>query len=100
MKFFAFVRYWRKNGSTMRQYISYSYTSRKTVIQLGREILYSIFFEFRVGMKTCNEVHIGKYLYYTFPIHNGLELGDALSPLLFNFVLEYSIREVQKTRWD
>jgi hypothetical protein len=21
---FAFVRYWRKNGSTMRQYISYS----------------------------------------------------------------------------
>jgi hypothetical protein len=22
--FFAFVRYWRKNGSTMRQYISYS----------------------------------------------------------------------------
>jgi hypothetical protein len=24
IRFFAFVRYWRKNGSTMRQYISYS----------------------------------------------------------------------------
>jgi hypothetical protein len=32
---FAFVRYWRRNGSTMRQYISYSLTSRKPVIQLG-----------------------------------------------------------------
>jgi hypothetical protein len=29
----AFVRYWRKNGSTMRQYIRYSYISRKPVIQ-------------------------------------------------------------------
>jgi hypothetical protein len=24
IRFSAFVRYWRKNGSTMRQYISYS----------------------------------------------------------------------------
>jgi hypothetical protein len=32
-QFFAFVRYWRKNGSTVRQYISYSYTSRKPMIQ-------------------------------------------------------------------
>jgi hypothetical protein len=31
---FAFVRYWRRNGSTMRQYISYSYTSRKPMILL------------------------------------------------------------------
>jgi len=26
---------------------------------------------------------------------NGLKQGDALSPLLFNFVLDYSIRKVQ-----
>ena len=29
-----------------------------------------------------------------FPIRNGLKKGDALSPLLFNFALEYAIRRV------
>jgi hypothetical protein len=33
--FFAFIRYWRINGSTMQQYISYSYTPRKPMIHLG-----------------------------------------------------------------
>jgi len=30
-----------------------------------------------------------------FPIRNGLKEGDALSPFLFNFALEYAIRRVQ-----
>jgi hypothetical protein len=30
-----------------------------------------------------------------FPIRNGLKQGDALSPLLFNSVLEYTIRRAQ-----
>jgi hypothetical protein len=30
-----------------------------------------------------------------FPIRNGLKHGDALSPLLFNFALEYVIMRVQ-----
>ena len=30
-----------------------------------------------------------------FPIRNGLKQGDALSPLLFDFALEYAIRRVQ-----
>jgi len=30
-----------------------------------------------------------------FPVRNGLKQGDALSPLLFNFALEYALRRVQ-----
>jgi len=30
-----------------------------------------------------------------FPVRNGLKQGVALSALLFNFALEYSIRKVQ-----
>jgi len=30
-----------------------------------------------------------------FPIRNGLKQGDALTPMLFKFALEYAIRRVQ-----
>ena len=33
-----------------------------------------------------------------FPIRNGLKQGDDLSPMLFNFALEYAIRRVQVNR--
>ena len=38
---------------------------------------------------------MGKNLSDVFPVRNGLKEGDALSPLLFNFALEYAIRRVQ-----
>ncbi|KAJ4434112.1 hypothetical protein ANN_16432 [Periplaneta americana] len=40
-------------------------------------------------------VRIGQFLSDAFPIHCGLKQGDSLSPLLFNFALEYAIRKVQ-----
>jgi hypothetical protein len=70
-----------------------------------REALYNIIIEFGrsrklVGLikmclnKTYSRVRIGKSLSDKFTIQNGLKLGDALSPKLFNFSLEYAIRRV------
>jgi hypothetical protein len=47
--------------------------------------------------ETYSKVRIGKQnLSDKFPIQNGLKQGDALLPLLFNFVLEYAIRKVHE----
>ena len=45
--------------------------------------------------ETCSRVRVGKHLSDMFLIRNGLKEGDALSPLLFNFALEYAISWVQ-----
>jgi len=45
--------------------------------------------------ETCSRVWVGKNLSDRFPIRNVLKQGDALSPFLFNFALEYAIRRVQ-----
>jgi hypothetical protein len=46
--------------------------------------------------ETYSKVYISKHYSDGFPIKNGLKEGVALSPLLFNFVLEYAIRTIQK----
>ena len=45
--------------------------------------------------ETYSRVRVGKNVYGRFPIRNVLKQGDALSPMLFNFDLEYAIRRVQ-----
>jgi hypothetical protein len=48
--------------------------------------------------ETYSTVRIGKYLSDNFRFHNTLEYGDALSPLLFDFPLEYVISKVQENQ--
>jgi hypothetical protein len=55
-------------------------------------------------MKVCltekyRRVQVGKDLSDMFPIGNDLKQGDALSPLLFNFALDYAIRRVQVNKY-
>ena len=68
--------------------------------------MYNILTEFGISIKlvrlinvclteTCSTVRVNKNLSDMFPIRNGLKQGDSLSPLLFNFALEYVIRRVQ-----
>jgi len=45
--------------------------------------------------ETYSRVQVGKNLSDRFYIRSGLKQGDALSPIHFNFVLEYAIRRVQ-----
>jgi hypothetical protein len=91
IRFSAFVRFWRKNGSTMHQL----FIDFKTSVR--REVLYNDLIELGVPMylvrlikmclnETYSKVSIGKHLSDSLPIQNGLKQEDALSPLIFNLL--------------
>jgi len=79
---------------------------KKAYDSVRREVLYKILIEFGIPRKlvrlikmnlteTYSRVCVGKNVSDRFPIKNGLKQGDALSPMVFNFALEYTIRRVQ-----
>jgi hypothetical protein len=93
---------WEYNEAVHQLFIDF----KKAYDSDRREVLYNILIELGIPMKlvrlikmclseTYSRVRAGKHLSDTFPIKNGLKEGDALSPLLFNFALEYGIRRVQ-----
>jgi hypothetical protein len=94
---------WEYNGTVHQLFIDF----KKAYDSIKSEVLYNILLEFGIPkklvrlIKMClneiySKVRIGKLSTDKFPIQNDLKQGDALSPLLFNFALEYAIRKVQE----
>jgi hypothetical protein len=48
--------------------------------------------------ETYSKVRIGNHFSDNFPLQNGLKRGDALSPLIFIFALEYAIRKAHENQ--
>jgi hypothetical protein len=94
---------WEYNG-TVNQLLIYF---KKTYDSVRKEVLYNILTEFGVPRKLAGLIKMclnEQYSVYRlkvsdkFPIQYGLKRGHALSPQLFNFALEYTIRRVQKNQ--
>jgi hypothetical protein len=96
---------WQYNETVHQLFIDF----KKAYDSVRREVLYNILLEFGVPMKlvrlikmclneTYSKVRIGKHLSDSFLIQNGLKEGVALSPLFFNFALDYAISKVQENQ--
>jgi len=93
---------WEYNETVHQLFIDF----KEAYDLVRREVLCNILSEFGIPMKlvrltkkclaeTYNRVRVSKNLSDMFPVRNDLKQGDALSPLIFNFALEYAIRRVQ-----
>jgi hypothetical protein len=93
---------WEYNEAVHQLFVDF----KEPYDSVRREILYNILTQFGIRMKLVrlikmclNETYsafwVSKHLSDIFPIRNGLKHRDVLSPLLFNFSLDYAIRRVQ-----
>jgi len=93
---------WEYNGPLQQLFIDF----KKVYDSVRREVLYKILIEFGIPRKlvrfiktslteTYSRVRVGKNVSDRFPIRKDFKQGDALSPMLFNFALEYAIRRIQ-----
>jgi hypothetical protein len=91
------------NGTVHQLFIDF----KKAYGSVRREALYNILIEFGIPRKlvelikmclneTYSRVHKGKNLSDKFTVENCMKQGDALSPSLLIFALEYAIRRVQE----
>jgi hypothetical protein len=98
---------WEYNGTVHQMFIDF----KKAYDSVRREALYNILIEFGIPRKlvglikmclneTYSGVRIGKNLSDKFTIENGLKQGNALSPLLFNFVWNMPSGGSKRTRRD
>jgi hypothetical protein len=108
IKFSVSGRYWKKkeyNGAVHQLFTDF----KNAYDSVRKDVLYNIPTEFGIPRKLVGLVqmclnkphstmHIGKYQSDKFPIQNILKQGDALSPLLFNFALEYAISSAQDSQ--
>ena len=93
---------WEYNEAVHQLFIDF----KKAYDSVRREVLHNILIDFGIPKKlvrlfemcfteTYSRVRLGKNVSDMFPIRKGLKHRDALSPLLFNFALQYAIRRVQ-----
>jgi len=93
---------WDYNEEVHRLFIDF----KKAYDSVRREVLYKILIQFGIPKKlvrliklslteSYSRVRVGKNVSDRFHIRKDLKQGDALTPLLLNFALEYAIRRVQ-----
>jgi hypothetical protein len=96
---------WEYNGTVRQLCIDF----KKAYGSVRTEALHNILIEFGLPRKqvwmikvclieTYSTVRIGKNLSDKFTVQDGMKQGDALTPLLLNFALQYTIRRVQENQ--
>jgi hypothetical protein len=109
IRFSAFVRHqgkkmgvqWDSTSAIHRLQESLRFSEEGSIVQYSHRVWAPMKLVRLIKMclsETYGKVRAGKYLSDNFPIQNGLERWDALSPLFLNYALGYTIRKVQENQ--